>query len=85
MMNGIKVETVKMKRITYILLEVESRGFGSKLNIENDKEGKDKARKCPLIIQQRLGRNRFYRMRLIIHVFKYLNIQKFEVLVSYPN
>ena len=40
MMDGIKVVTMKMKRNTYILLEVESR-FDSELSTENDKEGKD--------------------------------------------
>lgn len=37
MMDGIKVVTMKMKRNTYILLEVESR-FDSELSTENDKE-----------------------------------------------
>lgn len=41
MMDGIKVVMMKMKRNTYILLEVESRRFDSELSTENDKEGKD--------------------------------------------
>ena len=41
MMDGIKVVMMKMKRYTYILLEVESRRFDSELSTENDKEGKD--------------------------------------------
>lgn len=82
MMEGIiKVETVKMKIITNVLLEVE---FGGEMKTECQR-GHNKARKCPLIMQQRLGRNKFCRRRLKIYVFKYLNIQKFEILVSHPD